>query len=262
MLKYFGLLEKPFNITANPRFFFLTSTHKEAVFKVEWVVKDRQGMTAVFGDAGTGKTTLARTLVDRLSEDNEVVFITNPDYPSDMVMAVALSHMLGVTPKRSCELQKQALNIAIGERFAAGKPVVFILDEGQLLTMKSLEFLRQLSNLETDDEKLCQIIILGQPELRNRINKKKALKRRIFAPHTLNPLTLDDMISLIMFRISVAGGSPELFDLDALENIYRKSEGSVWSAMKICSFCLQVAFNNKKRVITSQIVDTASSVEV
>jgi len=261
MLKHFGLNEKPFNITADPRFFYYSATHKEAVFKIEWVVNDKQGITCVFGEAGCGKSSLAKVMVERLWEGHRIVYITNPDFNSEMMMAKTFSYHLGIAPKRSLEAQRRALETAIMVQHEKQEPIIFIIDEGQLLKAKSLELIRQFSNLEILNEKACSFILFGQPELRNKINKKRALKRRVFAPHTLNPLTCDDMCNLILFRINVAGGSPDLFTIDALESIYRLSEGSVWVAMKIAAFALQVAFNDKAQVITNDIIEVAAKLE-
>lgn len=261
MLKHFGLNEKPFNITADPRFFFFTATHKEAIFKIEWVVRDKQGITAVWGDAGSGKTSLAKIMVEKLAETHRVVYITNPDFNSEMMMAKTISYHLGIPAKRSLEAQRRAIEVIMYQQYEKSQPIVFIVDEGQLLRLKSLEFWRQLSNIEILNEKVCTILLFGQPELRNKINKKRALKRRIFAPHTLNPLTVDDMCNLILFRIGVAGGRPDMFTIDSLERVYRLSEGSVWIAMKICAFALQVAFNEKSHTITTEMIDVAAKLE-
>jgi len=261
MLKHFGLNEKPFNITADPRFFYYSATHKEAVFKIEWVVKDKQGITAVISEPGQGKSSLAKVMVERLWEGHKIVYITNPDFNSEMMMAKVLSYHLGIPPKRSLEAQRRMLETAIMLQYEKGEPIIFIIDESQLMKAKSLELCRQFSNLEILNEKACSIILFGQPELRNKINKKRALKRRVFAPSTLNPLTCDDMCNLIMFRVGVAGGSQDLFTIDALETIYRLSEGSVWVAMKLCAFALQVAFNDKLHVITNDIIEVAAKLE-
>lgn len=261
MLKFFGLNEKPFNITADPRFFYFTATHKEAVFKLEWVVRDKQGISAIYGDAGAGKTSLAKMMVEKLSEEYRIVYITNPDFHSEMMMAKTISYHLGVPAKRSLEAQRRAIETVMYQQHEAGQPIVFIIDEGQLLRLKSLEFWRQISNIEVLNEKVCTILLFGQPELRNKINKKRALKRRIFAPHTLNPLTVDDMCNLILFRVGVAGGQPDMFSVDSLERVYRLSEGSVWVAMKICAFALQVAFNEKTLTITPEMIDVAAKLE-
>lgn len=261
MLKHFGLNEKPFNITADPRFFYFTATHKEAVFKIEWVVRDKQGITAVFGEAGAGKTSLAKMMVEKLSEGHRIVYITNPDFHSEMMMAKTVSYHLGIPAKRSLESQRRAIEAVMFKQYEEGEPIIFIIDEGQLLRLKSLEVLRQLSNIEILNDKVCTILLFGQPELRNKINKRRALKRRVFAPHTLNPLTLDDMCNLILFRIGVAGGQPDLFNIDSLERVYRLSEGSVWVAMKICAFALQVAFNEKTHTVTPEMIDVAAKLE-
>ena len=245
MLKFFGLAEKPFNITA----------------EIEWVVRDKQGITAIFSEPGQGKTSLAKIVAEKLSEDHRIVYITNPDFNSEMMMAKTISYHLGIQPKRSLEAQRRAIESIMYQQHEIGKPLVFIIDEGQLLRLKSLEVIRQLSNLEVLNEKASSFVIFGQPELRNKINKRRALKRRVFAPHTLNPLTVEDMSNLVLFRIAVAGGAPALFPLDTLERIYRLSEGSVWIAMKICAFALQVGFNAKVPIITPAMIDVAAKLE-
>jgi general secretion pathway protein A len=261
MLKHFGLNEKPFNITADPRFFYFTQTHREAAFKVEWVVRDKQGIASVVSDPGQGKSCLAKIMAEKFSETHHVVYVTNPDFNSDMMMAKTISYHLGISPKRSLEAQRRAIETEMLKQYENGTPIIFIIDEAQLMRAKCLELLRQWSNVEVLNEKAASFILFGQPELRNKINKKRALKRRVFAPHTLNPLTMDDMCNLILFRINIAGGQPDLFTLDALEEVYRLSEGSVWIAIKICSFALQVAFNEKAHTITPEMIAVASQLE-
>jgi general secretion pathway protein A len=261
MLKHFGMNEKPFNITADPRFFYFTATHKEAMFKVEWVIRDNQGISAIWGEAGSGKTSLAKILLEKLADTHRIVYITNPDFHSEMMMAKTVSYHLGIPPKRSLEAQRRAIETEILRQYENNTPFVFLFDESQLMRAKSLELIRQWSNIEVLNEKACSFVLFGQPELRAKIYKKRALKRRVFAPHTLNSLTVDDMCNLILFRVNVAGGQPDLFTLDALEEVYKRSEGSVWVAMKICAFALQVAFNEKAHTITPEMIDIASKLE-
>lgn len=129
MLKYFHLTENPFSVSPNPRYYYLSDLHRRIIAKVDYVVDNRQGLAVIYGNVGTGKTSLARLLVDRLAEKNHVMFITNPDFRSEMHMVKAISSEFGLAPKRSLFAQMEALQANLVEMYAAGKNPILIIDE-------------------------------------------------------------------------------------------------------------------------------------
>lgn len=255
MLKYFNLAENPFSVSPNPRYFYLSNLHRGILAKTDYVVEHRQGLTVIYGDIGTGKTSLARVLVDRLSDKNHVVFITNPNFKSEMHMVKAICSEFGLGPKRSLFAQMEALQAHLIEMYSEGKSPVVIIDEAQLMKGKQFEIIRQFSNFETDDTKLLQIILTGQLELRNKLRMKKALVSRIVIASTLQSLSPDELADMILFRLTVAGGNGDLFRSEALERVYELSRGIPREAIKLCGLALKLAHLNTQKQITPEIID-------
>ena len=257
MLKYFNLAENPFSVSPNPRYFYLSSLHRGILSKVDYIVEHRQGLTVIYGDIGTGKTSLARVIVDRLSEKNHVVFITNPNFKSEMHMVKAICSEFGIPPKRSLFAQMEALQGNLSEMFATEQSPVLILDEAQLMKGKQFEIIRQFSNFETDDTKLLQIVMTGQLELRNKLRLKKALMSRVVIHSTLQSLSPDEMTDMLLFRITVARGNGDLLPQDSLDRVYAASKGVPRDAIKLCGLALKLTHMNGERFITPEIVEVA-----
>jgi len=255
MLKYFHLAENPFSVSPNPRYYYLSDLHRRIIAKVDYVVENRQGLTVIYGDVGTGKTSLARLLVDRLAEKNHVVFITNPDFKSEMHMVKAISSEFGLAPKRSLFAQMEGLQANLVEMYAEGENPVLIIDEAQLLRGKQFEIIRQLSNFETNDTKLLQIILAGQLELRDKLRMKKALMSRIVIASTLQAFSSDEMADMILFRLNVAGGNGNIFISDSLNKVYEHSKGIPREAIKLCGFAMKRAHLNGEKQISAQAID-------
>jgi general secretion pathway protein A len=255
MLKYFHLAENPFSVSPNPRYYYLSDLHRRIIAKVDYVVENKQGLTVIYGDVGTGKTSLARLLVDRLAEKNQVVFITNPDFKSEMHMVKAISSEFGLAPKRSLFAQMEGLQANLIEMYAEGKNPVLIIDEAQLLRGKQFEIIRQLSNFETNDTKLLQIILAGQLELRDKLRMKKALMSRIVIASTLRAFSSDEMADMILFRLNVAGGNGNIFISDSLNKVYEHSKGIPREAIKLCGFAMKRAHLNGEKQISAQAIE-------
>ncbi len=257
MLNFFGLSDNPFSVSPSPRYFYVSPVHRGIIAKIEYVVNHRQGLTVLYGDVGTGKTSLARLLLDRLSESNLVTFLTNPNFKSEMHMCKAISAEFGLPPKRSLYAQMESLQARLTELYAQDKSPVLIIDEAQLMVGGQFEVIRQITNFETDDTKLLQLILCGQLELRNKLRMKKALMSRVVIGSTLQPFSPDEMAEMILFRVTVAGGDHDLLSSAALERVYQISKGIPREAVKLCGVALKLAHINRERHLTAEMVDAA-----
>lgn len=232
-----GYAELPFSLTPNPRYLHIGTQHRSAIAKSLYLVEHRQGLTAIFGDVGTGKTTVGRHLLHHFLDYPEkfvVASMPNPSYPSEHQFLVAICSEFGIPAARSKQATLTRLNAFFTEAYLAGRIVILLIDEAQQLRGPQFELLRQLLNFETDDHKLVQIVMFGQNELRAKLKTKKALASRIVTRSTLEPLDLTDTEGMIKFRLQVAGYSSALFTPAAVARIYEASKGIPREINKIC----------------------------
>jgi len=259
MLKYFHLIENPFSTAPNPRFFYLSDSHRSVLAKLDYTVEFGQGLAVTFGDIGMGKTTLARVVMERLSEKNKVFFVNNPNYKSEMHMCKSLSEEMGIGPKRSQHLQMKAIKEALVGMYQEGIKPVLIIDEAQQLVGPQFEILREINNFETETEKLLQILLFGQLELRNKLKIKKALMSRVIVTSTLEALSPTELEDMILFRVRVAGGQETLFPPETIARVYEVSRGIPRDAMKFCGLALKLAHLSKEDRVTPQVLELAIS---
>jgi len=222
-----GLVEPPFSLSPDPRYFYISLQHKATLGKVTYVVEQRQGISVIFGDVGVGKTTLARRLfqIYRDREGFVTAYIPTPIYPSEFQFLKGICGEFGLSPKRSKFAQLNALEAFLIEAFEEGRTCLLIIDEAQGLVGPQFELIRQLLNFETNTQKLIQIVLLGQNELRNKLRLKRALDSRIATRSAIEPLDPMDTTNMINFRVMVAGRRDPLFTDEALEDIYDFSKG-------------------------------------
>jgi general secretion pathway protein A len=193
-LEYYGLREAPFSITPDPRYVFLSDRHRDALAHLLYGVGKggSGGFVQLTGEVGTGKTTLSRLLLEQLPENTQVALLLNPRLsPVEMIETVCEELKLDVSGKRgSLKALTDALNTYLLDAYAQGLRVVLIVDEAQNLSLDAMEQIRLLTNLETPTQKLLQIILLGQPELRDMLNRPelRQLAQRITARYHLTPL--------------------------------------------------------------------------
>jgi len=222
-----GLMEPPFSLSPDPRYFYISLQHKATLGKVTYVIEQRQGISVIFGDVGVGKTTLARRLfqIYRDREGFVTAYIPTPIYPSEFQFLKGICGEFGLSPKRSKFAQLNALEAFLIEAFEEDRTCLLIIDEAQGLVGPQFELIRQLLNFETNTQKLIQIVLLGQNELRNKLRLKRALDSRIATRSAIEPLDPLDTTNMINFRVMVAGRREPLFTDEALEDIYDFSKG-------------------------------------
>lgn len=224
---FFGLSEPPFNVTPDPRFIYLSRHHLEALSVLLYGIEARRGFIEITGEVGAGKTTLCRTLLKDLDGRMKTAFIFNPRLSQNELLEQIVED-LGVVPAgRRRKDYFDALNQFLLEELAKGSNAVLIIDEAQNLRPSALEQIRLLSNLETTREKLLQIILVGQPELRNILSRPelRQLEQRITIRYHLPALSHEEVKKYLTHRLRVAGSEEELFTPDSIEQIYEVSGG-------------------------------------
>ncbi len=261
--EYFGLTAKPFSETPNTDFFYLSSKHQEGLAHLEYNILDGKGFTLLIGEVGTGKTTLCRALIERLDKDKITVahvIHTNLDFHEFLREVVEELGMPSQGLQR-WDLLK-ALNQYLIEAYAQNRKVVLIVDEAQNLAPSVLEGVRMLSNLETPQEKLIQIVFVGQPGLMDRIQQPELLqlKQRIAGFFFLGPLTEKETKEYILFRMGCAQLKPSLrFAPEALDLIYRITGGVPRLINFLCDFSIMQAYVAESWTIDASLVQKAYS---
>ncbi len=264
-LKFFGLKEEPFSTVPSPRYFFLTSVHSTALEKTAYVVGAKKGLSVVFGDTGTGKSSLARLLHQKFLDQGIVsVLLTNPSYPTPNSLLRTIAQEFGTT--RTDKSFKGMLDIFKGflieQALQQGKTVVLIIDEAQTLRPPLLELLRQLINYETNDTKLLQLVLFAQDELRNTLARPRQdnFRSRVVMASTLEHLSLEELRAMIRFRWEVAsGGRQHPFTDDAVAVIFEQSAGMPREANILADNSLLLAYYANSPKISGEYVNQAVS---
>jgi type II secretory pathway predicted ATPase ExeA len=258
-LKYFGLAEKPFELTPDPKFLFLTPGHREALAQLTYGVQEQKGFMLISGEVGTGKTTLLRTLVHRLDHQVDCAFVTNSTLPFDEILEYALADF-GVPDPGGTRAQRLiALNRFLISQKREKRKTVLIIDEAQNLSVELLEQVRLLSNFETTSEKLVQIILAGQPELHAKLQSPalRQLKQRIALRCALTPMNEDEIQQYIVSHLRVAGARHQPFTPAAIRRIARYSGGVPRIVNILCDYCLLSAYANQIREVDADTAERA-----
>ncbi len=243
--EFYGLREKPFSLSPDPRFLFLSDSHREALAHLLYGIEQGEGFIAITGEVGTGKTTLCRTLLQRLEPGSEVAFLFNPQLSGlELLQAIDAEFGLDTRDKSLRELMDQ-LNRFLLTKKQEGRRVLLLIDEAQNLDREALEQVRLLSNLETDTAKLIQIVLLGQPELDSLLESPdlRQLRQRISVRWRLRALSASETRDYVRHRLRVAaGGGRDLFTDIALREVHRRSGGVPRLINRLCDRALLAGY--------------------
>jgi general secretion pathway protein A len=259
-LAFFGLQQKPFNPTPDPRFLYLSPGHREGLAHLLYGVQEHKGFILLTGEIGTGKTTLLRTLLGRLDGNTASAFVFDTTLPFEGLLEYMLEDFGVAKPGESHVQRLIALNNFLIERRRAGQNTVLVLDEAQNLDLRTLEQVRLLSNFETQTEKLLQIVLAGQPELLDKLDRPelRQLKQRIGLRCRILPLTAGQIRDYIRTRLRIAGATDlELFSDAAIARITEYSGGIPRLINTLCDHCLLVGYADQIRRINPTIVEEA-----
>lgn len=255
---FYGFTEAPFNMTPSSRFFYQSHRHTEALSTLVYAINQRKGFVVITGDIGSGKTTVCRTLLNRLDPRTETALITNTYISGKDLLCTILEDLnVDYAPGASKARLLSKLNHYLIDRLRDNFNVVLIIDEAQNLTPAVLEEVRMLSNLETESEKLIQIILLGQPELKDKLALKRLeqLRQRIAVFYHLSPLEREDALQYMRHRLSVAGSSEkEYFTAGAMDLIYQFTGGVPRLMNQLCDSALLTGYIYGQETVDEAVV--------
>jgi general secretion pathway protein A len=271
---YYGFSEKPFNLTPDPKYLFKSASHANAFELLQYAVRRREGFVVITGDIGTGKTTLCRAVLDQLDRKTFSALILNPFLSEDDLLRLILQDFGVVSHDemkrgRLAGVSKQemidTLNAFLLSLQPLGASALLIIDEAQNLPLQVLEQIRILSNLETDKEKLLQIVLVGQPNLKGmlRTMELRQLEQRVSIKYELRPLSQEETGAYVMHRLSIAGGAAVSFSPQALTRIHRITGGIPRVINLVCDRALLAAFSaHTNRVTPAHVVHAAETLDL
>ena len=260
---FFGLNEKPFSITPDPRYLFMSERHTEALAHLIYGVRESGGFIQLTGEVGTGKTTLARSLLQQVPDTTDVAVILNPQLSRNEFLSAICEELAVPLPDAANSLKTltNALNAYLLRNYGRGRRTILIVDEAQNLRVDVLEQVRLLTNLETAKQKLLQIILIGQPELREILSRTdmRQLAQRITGRYHLEPLSRDETITYIDHRLKVAGAVRPIFSRSAKRELYRLSKGVPRMVNVIADRALLGAFTCEEQQVTPKLLRKAAA---
>jgi general secretion pathway protein A len=263
---YYGFVEKPFSLTPDPRYLYRSQSHANAFELLQYGIRRREGFIVVTGDIGTGKTTLCRALLDQLDRRTFTALVLNPFISEDDLLRLILQDF-GVVSReemkrgRLAAVSRQALIETLNEFLLSLLPLrakaLLIIDEAQNLPRPILEFIRMLSNLETDKEKLLQIVMVGQLNLKDvlRSPELRQLDQRVSIRYELRPLAAEETVAYVAHRLTIAGGGALVsFTPKALQSVYKYSGGVPRVINLLCDRALLAAYSERATRVTPEMV--------
>jgi general secretion pathway protein A len=272
--EYYGFTEKPFSLTPDPKYLFKSSSHANAFDLLQYGIRRREGFVVISGDIGTGKTTLCRALLEQLDRKTFTALVLNPFLSEEDLLRLILQDF-GVVSRdeikrgRLARVSKQDLIETLNEFLLSLQPLragaLLILDEAQNLPLQVLEQIRILSNLETDKEKLLQIVLVGQPNLKDLLRKPdmRQLDQRVSIRYDLKPLSREETGAYVMHRLTIAGGgSAVTFGPRALDRVYRSTRGIPRLINLVCDRALLGGFSERvTRILPRHVRHGAESID-
>lgn len=254
---HYGLTTKPFSIVPNPKILFLSKNHENALTYLEYGINEKVGFILLTGEIGAGKTTLIRHMFNKMESQIDIAVIFNTNFSSDQLFRRVLNEFEITCDTTEKERHLELLYQFLIDRYAQGRHVLLIIDEAQNLSDGALEDIRMLSNLQTDDRILLQIMLVGQPELKERLNNPdlRQLAQRIAVNYHITPLDEDQTRHYIGYRIEKAGGSPDLFTPEAIKKIYKHSGGIPRTINLMCDTALVYGFADDLKYIDGVVIE-------
>ncbi len=259
--KYFGFTIKPFQTIPNPNLFYPSPKHENALTYLEYGLMERTGFILLTGEIGSGKTTLVKHLINKIESQIDTAVIFNTNVTSEQLIGLILNEFeLGPVNGTKADALDMLYRFLI-DKFAHNRRVLLVIDEAQNLSRDALEEVRMLSNLQSDDQMLLQIMLVGQPELRTKIRKPNLvqLNQRITVAYHLPALTREETEGYIIFRIEKAGGKSAIFTHEAIDLIHETSFGIPRTINIICDTALVYAYaddlENINAPVIQQVID-------
>ena len=256
-LEYWKFKEYPFENVPDPRFFYLSRSHEEALTRLLYAIRMRKGAAAVSGDIGCGKTTLTKVCLQELSPDEfDIGVIINPKL-EDVEFLQEVLYQFGVNPIGDTKVKcLQLIEEKILQNLNKKKETLLMIDEAQLLTPSALEEIRLLLNFQLNDRFLTTIVLLGQPEFREKIKSIEQLDQRIPIKYHLAPFDLADSVEYILFRQKRAGREDNVFSREAMEAIYEKTKGVPRKINNLCDLSLLIGYSKNEKEIKPEIIES------
>jgi general secretion pathway protein A len=258
---FYKLKESPFNITSDPDFFFSSSRHEEAFSHLIYGITSRKGIIVITGEIGTGKTTICRTLLNRLDKSVKTALILNSNFSELQLLQMIVNDLDIHCTKRTRLDLVGAISLFLVEESAKGNNVAVIIDECQNLDVRQLEQIRLLSNLETEKSKLLQIILVGQPELNEKLKNPglRQLAQRVTVRYHILPLQKDEIGDYIRHRLKVACAHPQLhFTPQAIDAVYTISQGTPRIINVLCDRALLAGFSRETFTIDHSLIQESA----
>ncbi|HFB64569.1 MAG TPA: AAA family ATPase [Aeromonadales bacterium] len=263
---YFGFSERPFTIAPNPKYLFMSDRHREALAHLVFGVGESGGFVLLTGEVGTGKTTVCRCLLEQLPENTDIAFILNPKLTAIELLQTLCDDLeldYGADEpsfQPTMKTLNDVLNRHLLKAHGEGRHTVLLIDEAQNLSTDVLEQIRLLTNLETNEKKLLQIILIGQPELKTMLlqNELRQLSQRITARYHLEPLDLNETTGYINYRLAVAGNDNNIFATQAVLVTHKLSQGIPRIINTICDRALLGAYSRGKKVVDAPLIKQAA----